>query len=239
MSSNSYEFELFCSQRWFIVYDLMERFGIERAFVCDSDVMIYCDIDREETKLGSYSAAYCIPARQTDHRWGASAHVSFWSRETLGKFCSFMLDSYTNPIRKAALETKWKYHCAENRAGGVCDMTLLYLFALEHDIINLSEIRGESSFDHNINQAENEYDDEYEMAQGIKNIRWEHGHPYGFNVRASRWVRFNTLHFQGTPAKAIIRQCLKGPRWFAVSLQETLFRKGIKVYEKVRSTLNR
>jgi len=238
MSKTGYEFELFCFQRWFIVKDFMERYGIERAFVCDSDVMIYCDIDREEAKLGSYSAAFCLPTRQTNYRWSASGHVSFWSLGSLGRFCSYMRDSYTDTIRKAALKTKWKYHLDANRPGGVCDMTILYLFALEHDIVNLIAIWDESSFDHRISGAENEYDDEYEMARGIKNIRWEHGRPYGFNVRAKRWVRFNTLHFQGAWGKALIHQYYRGPKWFAVLLREELFRKYNKVREQVRSTLN-
>jgi len=239
MSSNDYEFELFCFQRWFIIKDFMERSGLERAFVCDSDVMSYCDIDCEEAKLGPYSAAFCLPARQTNYRWCGSAHVSFWSLKTLVRFCTYALDSYTDAVRKASLKTKWEYHLDTNRPGGVCDMTVLYLFALENEIINLSAIRDGSSFDHNINHAENEFDDEYEMARGIKRIRWEHGRPYGFNVRAKRWVRFNTLHFQGALSKASIHRYYRGPMWFPVSLRQGLLVRGIRMREKARNILSR
>lgn len=43
-SSNSHQLELICIIRWIIVYQYMKSNNIKRAFICDSDILIYENI---------------------------------------------------------------------------------------------------------------------------------------------------------------------------------------------------
>ena len=45
ISPNNYPFEKICIERWIIIYNFMVKYNIEKAFICDSDVLVYCNID--------------------------------------------------------------------------------------------------------------------------------------------------------------------------------------------------
>src|SRR5437868_4073869 len=45
MSTNNYENELFCFQRWFILKEFCYDKKIDNFLYLDSDVLIYCNID--------------------------------------------------------------------------------------------------------------------------------------------------------------------------------------------------
>lgn len=203
MCTNPYEFELYNLQEYFVLKQFMRARGLERIFLCDSDVMLYCDITELESKLGLYDIACSIAKTQWKYRWSASAHVSYWSLESLTEFCEYIQRVYTTPKLLTKLREKWDWHQQEDKTGGICDMTLLWLFCAGKKVINLAQVRDDAVFDDNINVSENWLPDEYRMKTGIKEVTWQQNQPYGFNLKLEKWIRFNALHFQGAAKKLL------------------------------------
>ena len=57
-----------------------------------------------------------------------------------------------------------------------------------------------STFDHNINVSYG-----YDMENGIKKFKFKEGIPYCYNKTYNLDVKFNCIHFQGQPAKQLVR----------------------------------
>lgn len=189
-STNPEWFEMFCFQRWFVLYEFMEQHSLTKVFVADSDVLLYCDVSDYD-----YDVAYSIPKDQQNYRWSASAHVSYWTINGLRKFCEYILWLFEDDY---LLNEKWQYHKETGAPGGIADMTALYLFSTEHPVKTLTGVYEGMTFDHQMNRPDNLYRDEYEMGGDIKRIDWRLGKtPYGYNKKLDCWVKFNALHFQG------------------------------------------
>lgn len=211
LSSNHAEFELRCFQRWFAIKRWMKACNIEHIFYCDSDVMLYCDVTQWAESVGNPDVSYQIPKHQPDYRWSASAHVSLWSLAALEEFCDFMLATYTRPSGMALLEQKWQWHRAERKSGGICDMTVLYLWSLETEVLNNAKVINGATFDHNINVSENYEVNEYEMEDGHKRLwlheDWNDSRPVLWPMGEQREKVFaNALHFQSDPTKELMKE---------------------------------
>lgn len=202
MSTNSRGFELFCIQRWFVLAGLMRLHDYDEIFYCDSDVMLYCDVSGPGRILGSHLAAYAMAREQSNYRWSAAGHVSYWTEPGLDRFCDFIYHTYDHRLNK--LKEKWNWHQRTKTPGGICDMTLLWLFSRENEIPILTRVHDDATFDENINISENHLPNEYHMYGEHKEITWHDRQPYGYNLMLQKPVRFNALHFQGT-AKKLMR----------------------------------
>ena len=55
-STNPYNYERFCLQRWFMLEEFMRSSGYQEVFVCDSDVLMYADIN--DINAGMFSTKY-------------------------------------------------------------------------------------------------------------------------------------------------------------------------------------
>lgn len=194
MSTNSSDFELMCFLRWFVLLDYMKENNLDTCFYTDSDVLVYANINEKfkDKKQTYYSK---LLGEEKNYGWCMSAHTSFWTIDTLEKFCLFCLDMYKNNISK--LEEKYNYHKQNNIAGGICDMTLFYLFSLEHEIGNIcdSDIFG-GNFDHCVNISYGSYYGEYKC-NGIKIIQNIDGKLYFVKNKNDEKVLINSIHFQG------------------------------------------
>lgn len=117
--------------------------------------------------------------------------------------CDFMHRMYTTPDGLAKIKSKWDWHISNNKPGGVCDLTLLWLFVESRNrdrIVNLTPViqsTENGTFSHKISGDENSRQGEYRMNGRLKEIQWRGGIPYGFNVRLGEWVRFKNIHLQG------------------------------------------
>lgn len=212
LSKNSEEFEFRCFTRWALIRSMMEKKNITSIFYCDSDVLLFTNIEAYYPM--DTGVAYSIPKDQPEFRWSASAHVSFFSFENISIFWQFILNTYeTKGEVFKQLKNKYKHHLSSQLPGGVCDMTLLYLFAQENDVTPLCENINGCTFDHNINSSENSFKGEYDMKQVagphgplvIKNIKLIDGKPYCLNLDEGRDIEFLSLHFQGG-AKSLMHQ---------------------------------
>ncbi|HTB05570.1 MAG TPA: hypothetical protein VK806_01370 [Bacteroidia bacterium] len=198
LSTNSKEFEKICIARWFVLRNFMEEQKIDVCYYADSDVMIYDDLSKVYDSYREYDAAFNISESQENYRWAASASCSYWKLDTINKFCDFILNAYKSD-KKELMEEKWAYHVKNKVAGGVCDMTLLYLFSKEINYRSLSKAKNHTAFDHNMFDSSNYYKDEYEMEHTkiggalLKKIEWINGQPYGFNKITGEKVRFAVL----------------------------------------------
>ncbi len=197
MCTNSEEFEKRCIQRWFILRNFMEENNIGVCYYSDSDVMIYDNVSRVYLQYAGYDAAFVETESQENYRWAASACCSYWKMETLGKFCDFILQIYSSG-EKTPLDEKWEYHTKNNIPGGICDMTLLYLFSKNINFYPLSKVQDNLAFDGNILVPDNYFNDEYEMivttdGRTIKKISWKDGMPYGSNKVLNKEIRFVAL----------------------------------------------
>jgi hypothetical protein len=241
-SSNNAEFEITCIKRWFIIKNFLLRFNLESCVYLDSDIMAYSNFTEEMKKFAHLDAAVMYPENQPLYRWGASGHSSYWTISGLVDFCDFVLKSYTTEAGVKRLVEKWAHHLNCNAPGGICDMSLIHLFynsrGPEH-LGNLSTVHESSTYDDNLNSAENYKPDEYLLASGpefkfgfdvsesreyvgladlkynlsdatFKEIKWEDDIPYGFNTKEDKWVRFNTLHFQGATGKIYLKHLEEG-----------------------------
>jgi len=179
---------------------------LDYVFACDSDLMIYANLYEDISLYKNYLACFCSTHYQENFRWSASGHISFWTLEGIKKFCAFIEEYYTTD-KINILFQKVNYHNSNNVPGGICDMTLLYLFYLENKdhIKNLLIVDNDHAFDDNINVSENYYKDEYEfnLTKKVKNIKFINKKPYCNNLILNKDINFKVLHFQNG-AKNII-----------------------------------
>lgn len=238
LSTNSIGFELFCFQRWFVLLEIMQSQQIPVVFFADSDLMIYGNISEEREKLADLDIAYCCPRRQESFRWTASAHASFWTIKGLTQFCAFMLEMYAGEGLKK-LHQKWEWQQEQGILGGVCDMTLLYLFyEKNHDsILNLLEVREGATFDLSVNVSENFEDGEYKMDGAYKGFTWKNKMPYASHLKLNTPVRFNTIHFQER-AKLLMHKFYHGSDLKYARRVSELKRISLTTARKLKAKLN-
>jgi hypothetical protein len=208
LSSNSADFELYCFQRFFALQQWMTEQQQDKVFMVDSDLLLYADLSHHlyEKYLKDYESALCIPHlknQEDELAWTASPHISFWTRSSVQSFTRFCLETYSH--RKALLHQKYRYHQTNKIPGGICDMTLLYLWAKGNPaVFNLLELPDGYAVDHNINAPDDLWEDQYELKAGIKKIYFKQGIPYEADTQA----QFLGLHFQGAakPLMAIFTE---------------------------------
>lgn len=231
MSSNPYEFEFNCFRRFFVTYEFAKKQGVEKFIMLDTDCFSFVNF----SNLGfeEYDAALSMPKDQSNYLWTASPHGSMWSVGALESFLDFLFYEYTDNISE--LDEKWEYHKAHNLGGGICDMTLLYLWANSVErlkVLNTTQGYKGGVFDHFVSLSEGYEKEEYKMLKGIniKRIKFEDNRAY-FKKMDGSWIRTYTIHAQGK-SKVFIR---------TISNNESLFIKYYIdfVFEKCRRGLNR
>jgi hypothetical protein len=198
MSTNGFDNELFCFQRWFILKEFCGANKLNEFLYLDSDLLIYCNIDSVFGKLKDYDLT--ISKKLSPHC------CYFPSMDKLNKFCDFIPKLYSDPNYTDRFLAKHKYHLDNNLNGGVCDMTAFNEFQKEPSIKakDLSVIENNEVFDDNINDP-----DGFFMKDGIKQLNFENGFYYGTVSASGQKIKFNTLHFQG-PAKVRIAEYYLG-----------------------------
>jgi hypothetical protein len=208
MSDYPLDFDLNCFKRFFIMRDYMEKHNIQQMLFADSDLLLYVDVTEYYEKY-KCKASLSIPNRQDNFRWTAQAHCSFWTLEYLTDFLRFTIDFYKNNIE--ILQDKYNYHITHSIRGGVCDMTLLYLWSCSKEsILNICESIDGAVFDHCISDSGNYYDNEYKynVVLQAKKVVFDEMVPYCEKTDGER-TKMYALHCQGS-AKALIPHLLDG-----------------------------
>lgn len=184
-STNGYEFELICLQRWFVLEEFMKARGIQQCVYLDSDILVYSDLNTLHSLL-SFSKMTIT---------GISPHHNFiHRRECLTEICDFIWKAYTQPNAVKELEEKFEKYLKKHGVGGISDMTFFTEFKKLHPekIADLSIIHEDAIFDITLDTI-----DEFEDQGGFKKIEWQGQVPYGIQRHTGNKVKFHTLHFQG------------------------------------------
>lgn len=231
-SSNNQDFEFICIERWFILLEHMKRNKLTELIYIDSDVIIYENLSEIILKhYKHYEICLSIyDQKYEDMRWVASGGHMYTTYKALEAFCQFILDTYTNNIKKLLL--KWNWHLDNKIKGGINDMTFIYLFQHQTDfkIGNLlAVVDNEFCWDSHLYSSTNEVKDEYEMEHScllnndIKKIKFKNNHPYCYNTIKQKDIRFVLLHFQ-SDAKRIMPKYIRSKfnlKWFITDKLKT------------------
>lgn len=236
MSSNTFKFEITAFKKYYMVKQYMELSGEKECMLLDSDILSYCNYS--DLKFADkYKACVSTNANQENFNWTSSGHSSYWTKEYLDDFIDFCEETYKNNI--PLLEQKYNYHISNKVKGGICDMTLLYLWAKDKPgVYNCAKEDNLGVFDHNINTSENYFQNEYKMNPilRIKDVKFKEGLPY-FTKKSGEEVQAYTLHCQGS-AKNIIKDYYeKDFKLLIVHRYQLLFKKFTDryVYRRKRS----
>lgn len=189
MSTNGFDNELFCFQRWYILKEFCEDKKLDRVLYLDSDILLYCNIEEVFNKFNQYD--FTISKKLSPHC------CYFPSVTKLQKFCDFIPKLYLDPNYTDRFLVKHQHHLTNHLPGGVCDMTAFNEYQKEQEVkvIDLNVMVNNEIFDDNINDP-----DGFVMKDGIKEMFFDKGFYYGTLEESKQCVKFNTIHFQG-PAK--------------------------------------
>lgn len=145
MSSNPYKFELICFERYFLTYSYMKQNHLSDCVMMDSDVCLYEKITKN--LFCEVDLAISIPEQKTQYTMSASAHFSYWTLKAMEAMLEYLIWAYKNKL--SDIYEKWEWHKETNTPGGICDMTLLYLFARQYqgNVMNTDEMISPMLFD--------------------------------------------------------------------------------------------
>lgn len=200
LSTNPYNFELFCFVRWFILKAFMEKFNYQKVFYIDSDVLLYVDVNEESKKYDQYDVTLlhrCAPVS------------SYFNKTGIDNFVKFLLTVYGNKNSYAYEKIKSHFDIRQkhNLNGGVCDMTLFEYFHYHSEygggpgkVGEMMSILDDSTYDHNINT-----EDQYFEFNGIKSVKFIDKVPYVYSKRLNKLIKFNSLHFNSAAKQHIPR----------------------------------
>ena len=197
MSTNPYLFELNCFRRFFVSYQFAKKKGISEFMMLDSDCLAYSDFS--ELDFSAYDAGMSIPKKQENYTWTASPHASYWTIPALEDFLKYLIYEYTENLKE--LEEKWNYHQIHNIRGGICDMTLLYLWSISgrgFRILNTTLRLEEGTFDHFLSVTEGYQEGEFPVRKfcEIKKVKFIQEKAY-FKNKSGSWIHTYTIHAQG------------------------------------------
>lgn len=190
MSTNPYQYELFCFQRWFIIQDFMQKRQLQNVLCLDSDVLLYCNVNEYFTHKLSYDLTVC------NHMTPCYTLLKY---EILRGFTDYIMSFYTDKERIKEIDehyhqTYFDLQGKRIKMGGVCDMTafLLYQTDISNNVLELTTPVDGACFDGNIKMSEG-----FKLKDGLKDVVWIDDLPYGKYGDDGTLVRFLGLHFQG------------------------------------------
>lgn len=209
-------FELHCFLRVFFLLELMKKLGLRKVFYVDSDCVTLCDISKVLSHLPQLSVGYSIQKhkqRENKHHMTGCIHNAVLTQDMCVRFIRLCFDVYGTRDKFSLIEKKWDHHQLV-MAGGICDMTMWYLYE-EHkgegaekvsDLNDLYEFAGEQcTFDHNINDPYGfEGNNTYQMGYCENVNKWaetknvvRRGDKYYATTNSGKEVRLLTMHYQG------------------------------------------
>ena len=197
ISSNTAEFEFLCLARWLVMGEFARRQGLREFLYLDSDVLIY---EKPVEIVSRVRACRFATEWIRDVGAGISPAVTYIRDPTvLQEIEACMLQFYSNPKEIENMRVSYE-ELVRKKLGGVSDMLFLgrYAHQLGEGVFNLWEPEKDGVVDINIAKSAG-----FRLREGLKEIEFRDGKPYGFYEPAQRWVRFATLHFNGHSKKVM------------------------------------
>jgi len=208
-SSYPYAWSLSIYKRFFLFEEYLKRNGYEECVVLDSDILVYLDFSRYEPFLNC-DAAMEIPKAQdmetlkipNELRWAANVGLSYFKLSALTDFLDYCTDIFENHMEDV-LRPKWDAHQKYKIPGGICEMTLFYLWQKnrpEGTILNLLVPDKDGFvFSGPISGEENYLRGECRVSKvtTIKKIVYRNGYPHYVNKSDGSLLPTYSLHFIG------------------------------------------
>lgn len=195
-SPNSYQFELFCFQRWFAVCEFVQKQNIEKFLVCDTDAFLYCNIDDEFDKYAN--SDFTITRNGTPC-------FTYFSKGSIERFVEYITWCYTSEVGKKRIEDYHQRLVDSNKGYGISDMSAFV--AWEHmdgaRAIHVDVPMDGSAYDHNFIDG----NDGYKMDGIHKLITWENNIPYEYLASTGKKIMIKGVHLQGK-AKYLIHEMI-------------------------------
>ncbi|MBF0268177.1 MAG: tetratricopeptide repeat protein [Alphaproteobacteria bacterium] len=180
-SENDFVYEAFCLMRWFFLQDWSCVAGVERLAAVDSDLLLYCDVERELVpRMKGLDLAFTGEM---------GPHLALLTSQGLSDLCGFFMDAYANGAPSIGCQ--------------VSDMLLLPHFLKTRRWADLSQIETGCRVDMNMRLSEG-----FCMAGEIKQVSFRQGQAFAKNRETGLETRLLALHFQG-PAKPYMGQALR------------------------------
>jgi hypothetical protein len=201
MSDYGDGYEMAFWRRPFVIEEWMVAEGVQRAFVLDGDVLTFADYSKDvlPSLPSGCAAALMTYEDQGEFDWATSLHFSYWTLDALRDFTSFCIEAYRDPTTRKALETKYRWHLEHRQPGGICEMTLLFLWRqrIAATLSNLAAVWDDKTADLAIGASANSANDEYPMQFGLKRFAFRDGIPFAHNRHLNLDIRFVSIHCQG------------------------------------------
>lgn len=186
-SPNSYNFELFCFQRWFIIWEFCSKKKIDNFLVCDSDALLFCDVNKEFLKYQQYDYTIC--------KNGTPCFVYF-TLNKLRKFLDYMIWCYSSPVGKKRIRDYGRKLKENNKPYGISDMSVFV--AMEYldgaNVYHLDSPQNGVAYDHNYMDK----NDGFVMKNKFKLTQWENNKPYQYISLNNEKIEILGIHLQGT-----------------------------------------
>lgn len=116
LSTNPYDFELACFERFFIIRMIMEKFHINHAYTVESDCLLFKPINL----LLSSDAMIGHDVLLTDETCISTAFISL---DFIQEYCFEVISSYTDAGRVSYMKEWHAKFLDRKNMGGICDMT--------------------------------------------------------------------------------------------------------------------
>lgn len=193
-------------KRLFFIEAYLQEHKYPGFFMLDSDILCYCNLSDLDF-VERCDAAFCIPQQTYEElRWVANLGVSFYTAEALTDMLNFFIDEFKN--NKAELMVKWEKHLREKLPGGICEMSLAYLwtYRTKFRVENIAKLQGAEEkwcINNSLLRTQGYYENEYKMDKlsGILKLRFVNKNdvkvPELFNENIGMWIPAKTLHFHG------------------------------------------
>jgi hypothetical protein len=222
-STNPFDFELICLQRWMILEEYLKANQIENCLYIDSDVLLFDQIESDAKRFSAYGMTVA----------GISGHCNFISgTATLSSFCRFIENAYKDQNAIQILDDKYKIFRQTHPAGGISDMTFFTEFreANPGKVLDIAEPLDAKMFDITITYTKDTIE-----SNGIKVLTWNQGRPYTKNLN-NEVIEMRSLHFQGDSKKYMLQMANIQDFTFSCLLQTNKF---IILIQKIWNKLTR
>lgn len=154
MSPNPENYELACFRRYFVIYEFLKRNNLSSAVMVDSDEMLYVDLSN--WNFEDYDAAMTMLPSEWKYDWSICPAVMYFTIDVLESLIDYMIYIYTSSVE--IFIPKLEAHKKEGIHGGICDMTLVYLWYQNQKsfkVYDFYEDKYEGWFDSNIGLDDN------------------------------------------------------------------------------------
>ena len=212
-STNPFDAEFICFQRFFIYKQLMIQRQLDRIFHVDSDCIALINITDYAAAFPDMTCALSIqnlPDRP--FHMSACIHNALLTQEFCDVFIQLTKDIYQNKSKAGIIQPKIDWHMQNKIPGGICDMTLCYLIWEKNMVAGLQDLNDTRLyenelcvFDHNV-QSPYGFKGEttYRMYNdGLKAVQKKDGKFYAITAE-NEPIRLLTMHFQGSKGKSIL-----------------------------------